>query len=322
MNTLLKVSDLKKYFEIREGFSPKNKQYIRAVDGVSFTIDKGETFGLVGESGCGKSTIGRVILGLLGATDGEVIFDGTNILTLEKDRMQALRKEIQIVFQDPYGSLNPRMTAGSIIAEPILKHKLFPKKDVVQETERLLSIVGLNASDAQKYPHEFSGGQRQRIAIARALSLNPKLIVLDEPVSALDVSIQAQILNLLKQLQRDFGIAYLFIAHGMAAVQHISDRVGVMYLGKMVEIASSDSVFDNCLHPYTQALMSAVPIPDPEVEEQRHQIPLTGEVPSPINPPSGCRFHPRCPLAIDRCRSEEPQLRNIGEQHFVACHLA
>jgi len=322
MEPLLEVRNLKKYFEVREGMFKKSRQYVKAVDGVDFTIAPGETFGLVGESGCGKSTVGRLILRLIEATEGEVLFNGTDICSMNKQELLHIRKNLQIVFQDPYGSLNPRMTAAQIISEPMLKHRLVSRDQVKQETERLLSIVGLNKADGSKYPHEFSGGQRQRIVIARALSLNPKLIVCDEPVSALDVSIQAQVLNLLKQLQNDFGIAYLFIAHGMAVVQHISHRIGVMYLGKLVEVAESDQLFNNSFHPYTKALMSAIPIPDPEIEEQRQQIPVVGEMPNPISPPSGCRFHPRCPFAKPICSSEEPVLRTIEGIHQVACHFA
>lgn len=322
MSSLLEVKGLKKYFPMREGVIKKQVRFVRAVDGVDFSIDGGETFGLVGESGCGKTTIGRSVLRLIEPTEGSIRFNGQEINSLEKKELQRLRKDMQIVFQDPYGSLNPRMTAGRIIAEPIIKHAIYPPKEVSREVDRLLSIVGLSLADTHKYPHEFSGGQRQRIAIARALSLNPKLIVCDEPVSALDVSVQAQILNLLKSLQQEYNIAYLFIAHGMAAVQHISHRVGVMYLGKLVEIASSDVIFEGCSHPYTQALMSAIPIPDPELERERIKTPLQGEVPNPIEPPSGCRFHPRCPIAQEICSKQEPLLREIESNHKVACHFA
>ena len=322
MNTLLQVTGLKKYFPVRNGFFNRNKQYLKAVDGVDFTIGEGETFGLVGESGCGKSTIGRLVLRLLEPTEGQIVFDGEDLCAMDKKTLRGKRREIQIVFQDPYGSLNPRMTAGQIIGEPMAKHRLYPKNEIPGQVRHLLAIVGLNGDDADKYPHEFSGGQRQRIVIARALSLRPRLIVCDEPVSALDVSIQAQILNLLVELQKKYGIAYLFIAHGMAVVQHVSHRIGVMYLGKLVELSSSQDLFDHCLHPYTKALMSAVPIPDPEIEDNRRSIPVEGEVPSPIHPPTGCRFHTRCPLVCERCRREEPLLRPVGENHFVACHLA
>lgn len=321
MKPILEVRNLKKYFPFNEGVFKQIKQEVKAVDGVDFVIHEAETFGLVGESGCGKSTIGKLILRLLEPTDGEIFFEGENISVLSKKEFRPYRKNIQIVFQDPFGSLNPRMTAGQIIAEPLIKHKIYPRKQVQQEVDRLLSIVGLHPVDAVKYPHEFSGGQRQRIVIARALSVNPKLIVCDEPVSALDVSIQAQILNLLKSLQKKFGIAYLFIAHGMAVVQHISHRIGVVYLGKIVEIAPSATIFDGCSHPYTKALMSAVPVPDPDIEEKRVQIPITGDVPSPISPPTGCRFHPRCSIAVSRCSEEEPELRLVAENHWVACHL-
>ncbi|MEA5014341.1 MAG: oligopeptide/dipeptide ABC transporter ATP-binding protein [Candidatus Limiplasma sp.] len=320
METLLDVRHIRKYFPVKKGSLTGEAKYVKAVEDISFTIGKGETFGLVGESGCGKSTVGRLVLRLIEADQGQVLFEGRDILKVNKKELLALRKDIQIIFQDPYGSINPRMTAGQSIGEPILEHRLLPKEQVPGRVRELLHVVGLNESDGDKYPHEFSGGQRQRIAVARALAMNPKLIVCDEPVSALDVSIQAQILNLLSDLQAKFGIAYLFIAHGMAVVQHISHRVGVMYLGSLVEQADSSEIFENCLHPYTRALMSAVPVPDPEFVMDR--IPVTGEIPSPVNPPSGCRFHTRCPYCADRCRREVPELREVSPGHFLACHLA
>lgn len=318
MEELLRVSNLKKYFPIKTSIFGR-KKFIRAVENVSFTIREGETFGLVGESGCGKSTIGRLILRLIEADEGEIIFEGRDLRKLDKNAMRAARKNIQIIFQDPYGSINPRMTAGQTISEPILEHRLIPRHEVSSRVEELLNIVGLNKEDGDKYPHEFSGGQRQRIVIARALSLNPKMVVCDEPVSALDVSIQAQILNLLRDLQKQFGVAYLFIAHGMAVVQHISHRVAVMYLGVLVEVASAEEIFDNCLHPYTEALMSAVPVPDPNFKISR--IPVEGEIPSPITPPNGCLFHTRCPYVTERCRKEMPLLKEVKSKHYVACHL-
>lgn len=318
-NVLLEIKGLKKYYPVKKGVFKKTVGYVKAVDGVDFTINRGETFGLVGESGCGKTTIGKSILRLTDVTAGHMYFNGRDFLKLNQEELRAERQHIQMIFQDPYGSLNPRMTVGELIGEPMIKHSLAKGEANVRRARELMEIVGLNPRHLKRYPHEFSGGQRQRIGVARALSLNPKLIVCDEPVSALDVSIQSQILNLLEDLQNQFGVAYLFIAHGMAAVKHISARVGVMYLGKIVEIAKTDIIFENCHHPYTKALMSAIPIP--AVTERRERIILQGEIPNPLHPPSGCRFHPRCLKAKDICKEQEPALREITEDHFIACHL-
>jgi oligopeptide transport system ATP-binding protein len=317
---LLKVRNLKKYFPVRGGVFSKVIGYVQAVDGVSFDIKRGETLGLVGESGCGKTTAGRTILRLLEPTAGEVIFEGENIFKLDQEKLRKTRRNVQIIFQDPFGSLNPRMTVGDIVGESLLIHRIAnDKKEKEKRVRDLLETVGLNAGHVRRYPHEFSGGQRQRIGIARALALNPKLIVCDEPVSALDVSIQAQVINLLENLQEQFKLTYLFIAHDLSVVKHISDRVAVMYLGKIVELSATLNLYDNPQHPYTEALLSAVPIPDPTLKKQR--IVLEGDVPSPFKPPTGCRFHPRCKYSKSVCSQEEPELIDIGNEHYVACHL-
>ncbi len=314
---LLEVKNLKKYFPIKGGVLSKTIGNVFAVDGVSFSLNKGETLGLVGESGCGKTTTGRLILRLIELTEGEIYFEGQEISRLPKTAMRALRRNMQIIFQDPYASLNPRMTIGKILAEPLKIHNVAKGKAREDRVVELLEKVGLHADHRRRYPHEFSGGQRQRIGIARALALNPKLIVADEPVSALDVSIQAQVINLLEDLKREFGLSYLFIAHDLSVVEYMSDRVAVMYLGKIVELAAGDQLYNNPKHPYTQALLSAVPIPNPRNEKKR-QI-LEGDVPSPINPPNGCHFHTRCPYRTDECTQYEPAFTDTGNGHFVAC---
>ncbi|SNB74141.1 ABC transporter ATP-binding protein [Thermoflexus hugenholtzii] len=317
---LVVVRDLKKYFPVRRGLLQRVVAWVKAVDGVSFNIRRGETLGLVGESGCGKTTVGRTILRLIEPTAGEVYFEGRNIFALTKSELKALRRDMQIIFQDPYSSLDPRMPVGASIAEGLAVHGIGTPKERMEMVIDLLRKVGLEDYHARRYPHEFSGGQRQRIVIARALALRPKFIVCDEPISALDVSIQAQIINLLKELQEEFHLTYLFIAHNLSVIEHVSDRVAVMYLGKIVELTSREELYRNPLHPYTQALLSAVPIPDPTLKRER--ILLKGDVPSPLNPPAGCRFHPRCPVAMAHCAREEPPLINVGtpqQEHWVAC---
>ena len=314
---LLEVQELVKYFPVRGGLLQRVVAYVQAVENVSFTIRDGETFGMVGESGCGKTTIGRTILRLVPATSGKVLFQGQDVFAATPRQLKDLRRNMQIIFQDPFSSLDPRMPVGESIAEGLLVHGMRNSKERFEIVINTLRKVGLEDYHARRYPHEFSGGQRQRIGIARALALRPKFIVCDEPVSALDVSIQAQVLNILKELQKEFNLTYLFIAHNLSVVEHISDRVGVMYLGKMVELAGREEIFRNPLHPYTQALLSAIPIPDPDLKRER--IILKGDVPSPLRPPSGCRFHPRCPVALEHCSREEPQFKEVAPDHWVAC---
>ncbi|MBO9341895.1 MAG: dipeptide ABC transporter ATP-binding protein [Roseiflexus sp.] len=319
-DTLLEVNNLVKHFPIKGGILRRTVAVVKAVDGVSFTLKRGETLGLVGESGCGKTTTGRTILRLEKATDGEVIFDGKDVLAASGSQLKALRRDMQIVFQDPYASLDPRMTIGESVAEGLTIHGIGSKAERIERVREVLAKVGMHPSHMERFPHEFSGGQRQRIGIARALVMNPKLIVCDEPVSALDVSIQSQVLNLLRNLQQEFGLTYLFIAHNLSVVEHISNRVGVMYLGKMVELADRMELFRRPLHPYTKALISAIPIPNPTIRRER--IILQGDVPSPINPPKGCRFHPRCWMARDICREVEPAFEEKAPGHWSACHFA
>jgi oligopeptide transport system ATP-binding protein len=320
---LLEVRDLVKHFPIGGGMFTMPVGVVRAIDGVSFSIREGETLGLVGESGCGKTTTGRCILQLERPTSGSIVFEGIDMVTLDAAELRAVRRRVQVIFQDPYSSLNPRMTIGQILAEPLKVHGLVPDKGERElRVRELLVQVGLLPQHAKRYPHQLSGGQRQRVGIARALAMEPALIVCDEPVSALDVSIQAQIINLLEELQSRLGLTYLFIAHDLSVVRHISDRVAVMYLGKIVELADRKAIYEEPLHPYTRALLSAVPIPDPKIEAKRERTVLRGEVPSALNPPSGCVFHPRCPIAVDRCSAEIPPLREIRPGHWAACHLA
>ena len=317
---ILRIEGLRKWFPITGGVFSRVIGWVKAVDGVSFSVKKGETLGVVGESGCGKTTTGRTILRLIEPTEGKAIFEGTDIFSLNKAELRKIRRNIQIIFQDPYASLNPRMTVGDIVGEALDIHKLVrSKKEREERISELLDVVGLLPQHMKRYPHEFSGGQRQRIGIARALAVQPKFIVADEPVSALDVSIQAQVINLLEDLQEKFGLTYLFIAHDLSVVRHISTRVAVMYLGKLVELAETEELFEHPAHPYTEALLSAVPIPDPEVKKQR--IILEGDVPSPVNPPSGCRFHTRCRYAKPICAEKEPELKDLGGGHYVACHF-
>jgi oligopeptide transport system ATP-binding protein len=318
---LVKVDNLVKHFPIRRGLLQKVVGAVRAVDGISFNVRRGETFGLVGESGCGKSTAGRAVLQLHIPTSGHVYFDNKDLVQLKREELRHMRRRMQMIFQDPYASLNPRQTIGETIGEPLVVHNLITKQEFQDKVKELLEVVKLSPDFINRYPHEFSGGQRQRIGVARALALNPDFIVCDEPISALDVSIQAQIINLLQELQSTFNLTYLFIAHDLSMVRHISDRVAVMYLGKLVEMASVHELFENPLHPYTEALLSAVPVPDPVVEMTRERIILKGDVPSPVNPPSGCRFRTRCPKVMEICSQVEPVWQEAAADHWVACHL-
>jgi oligopeptide transport system ATP-binding protein len=321
-NALLRVDNLMMHFPIRRGVFQRQVGAVRAVDGVSFEVKRGETLGLVGESGCGKSTTGRTILQLYKPTAGDVTFDGVNLVTLKGEHMRQMRRKIQMIFQDPYASLNPRMTVGQLVGEPLIVHNVATGAEINERVAHLLELVKLNPAFATRYPHEFSGGQRQRIGVARALALQPSFVICDEPISALDVSIQAQVVNLLEELQQQFNLTYLFIAHDLSMVKHISDRIAVMYLGVIVELASRDELHARPLHPYTQALLSAVPIPDPIADAKRERIILKGDVPSPANPPSGCRFRTRCPIAEGICAESRPDFREIKPGHFVACFFA
>jgi len=319
---LLEVKDLKMHFPVfEEGILKRQIGSIKAVDGISFNVYKGETLGLVGESGCGKSTTARTILQLYKPTAGQAFFRGINLFELKHEDLRKIRSQMPMIFQDPYSSLDPRMTVGNIIAEPMVVNNIAKGSQQTARVQELLGLVGLNPSFTSRYPHEFSGGQRQRIGIARALASNPEFIICDEPISALDVSIQAQVVNLLEKLQNELGLTYIFIAHDMSMVRHISSRVAVMYLGKIVEFANRESLYNNPQHPYTKSLLSAVPIPNPKIERKRKRIILEGDIPSPENPPKGCRFHTRCPVAIDRCKVDDPEFREIAPGHFAACHL-
>ena len=317
----LRVEDLAVHFPIRRGVFQKTVGYVKAVDGISFEVNSGETLGLVGESGCGKTTTGRAILQLYRPTTGRIYFWDHDLTAMKGNELRGMRKNIQMIFQDPYASLNPRMTVGQIVGEPLLVHSILPKDQIRPKVEELLQLVMLDPAYIDRYPHEFSGGQRQRIGVARALALQPQLIVCDEPISALDVSVQAQVVNLLEELQDKFNLTYLFISHDLSMIKHISTRVAVMYLGVMAELADNSELFSNPLHPYTKALMSAVPIPDPKIEETRKRVILQGDVPSPVNPPSGCRFRTRCPIAEKICADEVPAWREVRKRHMVACHL-
>jgi oligopeptide transport system ATP-binding protein len=319
-DTLVKVENVKMYFPVTAGVLRKKVGDVKAVDGISFDIKRGETLGLVGESGCGKTTTGRCILQLYQITEGKVYFEGQDLTKMDRSALRNLRKDMQLIFQDPYASLDPRMTAGGIIGEPMKVHNLVKGKEYQEQVDALFKLVQLEPYMAERYPHEFSGGQRQRIGIARALATRPKLIVCDEPVSALDVSIQTQIITLLIRLREEFNLTYVFIAHDLSVVRHISDRVAVMYLGRIVEVTDSDELYDHPLHPYTQALLSAVPIPNPTIDRQRKRILLTGDVPSPMRPPPGCTFHPRCHMATDACRESAPVGKDVGHGHWVSCH--
>jgi oligopeptide transport system ATP-binding protein len=320
--TLVEVRNLKKYFQGSSGFFFSSTNYVKAVDGVSFDIYEQETLGLVGETGCGKTTVGRTMLHLYKPTAGDILFDGVDLNSLGERELRHTRRKMQMIFQDPYASLNPRMTVGSIVGAPLDVHTKQKRKTKQDRVQELLDMVGLNPDFVNRYPHEFSGGQRQRIGIARALALNPEFVICDEPISSLDVSIQAQVVNLLEELQKRLGLTYLFIAHDLSMVRHISDRMAVMYLGKIVELADRDEIFLNSLHPYTQALMSAVPVPDPDFAEKKHRIILDGDIPSPSNPPVGCNFNTRCPVAKEICFTDEPEYREEKEDHWVACHFA
>lgn len=319
---LLKVENLKKYFPILRGVIRRKVGDVKAVDDISFDIYKGETLGLVGESGCGKSTTGRVILQLYPVTEGKITFEGQDLTELRGESLRKMRPSMQMIFQDPHACLNPRMTVGSIISEPLLEHSVARGRERLERVEELLELVGLDSTHANRYPHEFSGGQRQRIGIARALALNPKFIICDEPIAALDVSIQAQVVNLLEDLQKEFGLTYLFISHDLSMIRHIAQRVAVMYLGRIMELADHKSLYENPKHPYTQALLSAVPSPDPVREETRERVILEGDVPSPADPPPGCPFHTRCPIAVEQCSQDIPAWRELRQGHWVACHLA
>ena len=319
MTSLLEVKNLTKHYSVSRGIFSRTHHVVKAVDGISFALAPGETFGLVGESGCGKTTAGRCILRLIDSTLGEIWFDGKDLINLDKEELRLMRRYMQMIFQDPYASLNPRMSIRRILEEPLIIHRMGNKKERLERVSELLRMVGLDPALLNRYPHEFSGGQRQRIGIARALALQPKLIVADEPVSALDVSVQAQILNLLKDLQQQLNLAFLFIAHDLSVVQYFCDRIAVMYLGKIVELASSQELFANPLHPYSKVLLASIPVPDPRIRRKREN--LKGEIPTPIKPPTGCRFHPRCTIAVDRCKVDEPELREVTPGHFAACHL-